>query len=367
MIHLSRSQPLRAEADALAAAAGERLGLGGLVDALVADAPGTGVRQGRHAWVPRLLGRAVDRAFTWERADRGDRRWWPQGITSSSDGGGSTSATDRSRGRDLLVTSWYSKKPDGVTHGSRISVIDLETLRYAHVLLVVPSIVDGELRLEPLRVHAGGLVWHGPWLHVAATGRGFMTCHWDDLVRIDGDPTAPLEVRADGISAWGHTYLLPVRLTHRGSSASDAVAKLRFSFLSLDRTGDLPRLVAGEYGRGQQSRRITRFTLDGPGGLPTVDGTGRAVPLHLDDTGIARMQGAVVAREQWYATVSMGPWTSGSVYVGTPGRLRGHRFATPMGPEDLAYWPEQDRLWTATEHPWRRWVCGIRRSWFDAR
>lgn len=359
-IHLTRSRPLLAEGDALAKAAGGRLGLGGLVDALTGP-PAARARRGRGSRVPRLLGRAVDWAFTWDRADRCDRRWWPQGITSSADGDDPA----RSRGRDLVVTSWYSKKLDGVTHGARVSVVDLATLRYQHVLLVVPSLVDGELRLEPLRVHAGGLVWHGPWLHVAATGRGFMTCHWDDLVAATVlDPSTALATGPDGVSAWGHTHLLPVRFVHHGAGG-DEVARLRFSFLSLDRTGATPHLVAGEYGRGAQTRRVARFPIDPASGLLTADPEGRAVALHLDDSGVTRMQGAVVAHDQWYATASVGPCLPGSMYAGTPGRLRGRHLAAPIGPEDLTYWPEQDRLWTVSEHPGRRWVCAMRRDWFD--
>ena len=347
MIHLSRSPGSPAGADALAATAGGRTGLSGLVDTLVrAEEPA--VRRARGSRVPRLLGRAVDWAFTWDADDRRDRRWWPQGITSSADG----DAPKSDRGRDLLVTSWYSKKPDGVSHGSRVSVIDLATLRYAHVLLVVASVVGGRLRLEPLRVHAGGLVWHGPWLHVAATGRGFLTCHWDDLVQV-----------ADGDALFGHTHLLPVRFTHRGAG-NDGVDRLRFSFLSLDRSGDVPRLVAGEYGRGRQTRRVARFALDPGSGLPSRNAEGRSTALHLDDFGLARMQGVVLARGRWYATASVGPWLPGSVHVGDAGRLRAHHLAAPIGPEDLTWWPAQDRLWTVTEHPRRRWVCAMRRDWF---
>ncbi len=363
-IHLTRSRPLLPEAEALAAAAGGRIGLDGLAEALAA---GTDRRlhRGRGSRVPRLLGRAVDWAFTWDRPDRRDKRWWPQGITTSADGGPLSPAPER----DLVVTSWYSKTVDGTTHGARISVVDLATLRYEHVLLVQPKLVDGALVLEPLRVHAGGLVWHGPWLHVAATGRGFMTCHWDDLVRVrtPASQQDSLAATPDGIASWGYRHLLPVRFTHRGAGSADA-AKLRFSFLSLDRSGDVPQLVAGEYGRGTQSRRVARFPVDPVSGLLADDlggEGGTTTALGLDDAGVARMQGAVVARDRWYATASVSPFLPGSVYVGSPGRLRGHHLATPIGPEDLAYWPAQDRLWTVTEHPHRRWVCAMRRAWFD--
>ena len=68
-------------------------------------------------------------------------------------------------------------------------------------------------------------------------------------------------------------------------------------------------------------------------------------------------------------TVSHGPWKPGSVYVGTPGDPGHpwveHRLATPMGPEDIAYWPSTDRFWSVSEHPHRRWVFSMKRSFFD--
>ena len=48
-----------------------------------------------------------------------------------------------------------------------------------------------------------------------------------------------------------------------------------------------------------------------------------------------------------------------------PGAFRRYRWATPMGPEDIAWWPSTDLLWSVTEHPRRRWVFAMRRSWFD--
>ena len=37
----------------------------------------------------------------------------------------------------------------------------------------------------------------------------------------------------------------------------------------------------------------------------------------------------------------------------------------PMGPEDLSYWPSTDRFWSVSEHPHRRWVFSMKRSFFD--
>ena len=93
------------------------------------------------------------------------------------------------------------------------------------------------------------------------------------------------------------------------------------------------------------------------------DGLSR--PIGLDDGGVSRMQGASIVGGRYHVTVSHGPWKPGSVYVGTPGDLVEHRLATPMGPEDIAYWPSTERFWSVSEHPHRRWVFSMKRSSFD--
>ncbi|MBD8870325.1 hypothetical protein [Nocardioides donggukensis] len=341
-VHLRRSDENSREIEALAVLLGGRVGLDGVLDDLN--------RRGRRAWG--AFGRAVHRAVTWDAADRRDPHWWPQGISTSAD------ATDEEdlEGRRVVLVSWYSKAGEG----SRISFLDLDTLRYRHVLLVVPELAaDGTVRLEPLKVHAGGIVWCGPYLHVAATARGFMTCRMDDLMRVPDD-------RAGALETHGYRYLLPVRFTYR-ADADEGHERMRFSFLSIDRGADPPALVAGEYGRHRQTTRLARFPLD-PRTLHLVAGDdGVSRPVLLDDGGVVQMQGAVVARGRYHVTASKGPWTPGSVYVGGPGAFRRFRWATPIGPEDVSYWPSRDQLWSVTEHPRRRWVFSMRRDWFDRR
>lgn len=349
MIHLSRKQAPADALDALAAATAGRVGLPGVLASLS--------RRARPVRFPRLLGRAVRRAFTWDAADRRDPRWWPQGITGTGDAG----APELAAGRDLLVTSSYSKTIDGATHGSRLTVVDLATLRYEHVLLVEAQLVEGRLELKPLRVHAGGIVWHGPWVHVAATGRGFVSCHWDDVVELT--PDTDMTMGTTALAGLGFRHLLPVRVHHRGEAA-EGVTRLRYSFMSLARTPQGEELVIGEYGRGQQTRRVARIPLDEQTGLPAYDEQGRSRPLEPEHGGVARLQGAVVVDGRWYATASVGPVFPGSMYVGRPGALRARHLATPIGPEDLTHDPGSDLLWTVTEHPRRRWVCAMPRGWF---
>lgn len=310
---------------------GEPVGVADLLTALD--------RRARESRLGRRLGRAVERAVAWDEEDRGDRRWWPQGVTTSADASPSAEVL----GRRLVVTSWYSKSGDGV----RLTFLDLATLRYRHVRLVRPlPDPSGGLRLDPLRAHAGGIVWAGDHVHVAATGRGFFTAHLGDLVR------------------QGEEVLLPVT-RHFKAHGPDRSAGLRYSFLSLDRSTEQPVLLAGEYGRGSQSTRLARFRLDPSTFLPRSDPDGIVRPSSLVDAGLVRMQGAVLAAGRLHVVASRGPFLPGTVHVGEPGRWRRFHGATPMGPEDVAYWPQTGLLWCQTEHPGRRWVFSMRTDRFD--
>ena len=352
-IHLTRTDENVAEIEALAHLADGRVGLPGVLADLN--------RQGRASLTGRLLGRAVHRAWTWDAQDRRDPLWWPQGISTSADAA-DTEDAEGAEGRRVLVVSWYAKQDQGV----RVSFVDLATRRYRHVLLVVPTLTDGVLGLRPLKVHAGGLVWCGPYLHIAATSRGVVTCRLDDILPLPDGGAAPdrLGVEDTTVASYGYRYVLPVRFSYRAVT-DEGLERLRYSFLSLDRGSDPPQLVAGEYGGSGQTRRLARFPLD-PETLFLAEGEdGVSRPLVLDEGGAVRTQGAAVVGDTWYLTASTGPRVPGSVYVGQPGSWRRHRWATPMGPEDVTWWPSTDLLWSLTEHPRRRWVFSMRRSWFD--
>lgn len=331
-LHLVRTEENVDEIDQLATRLGGRVELAALLGDL-----------NRRAHRTLAPGWAVRRALTWDAADRRDPDWWPQGVSTSGD----TEAP-----APMLVVSWYAKHGQG----SRLTFLDLGSRRYRHVLLVQPTLRDGVPGIEPLRVHAGGLVWHGPYVHVAATARGVVTCRVDDLLRV---PSSGL------LDSWGYRYVLPVRFAYR-AGADEGLERLRYSFLSLDPTTRPPELVVGEYGSRSQTRRLARFPID-PTTNFLAEEEGVARPLAVDEAGVVRAQGAAIAQGRWYVTASHGPWVPGSVHVGEPGAFRHHRWAAPMGPEDIAYDAATDLLWSVTEHPHRRWVYAMRRGWFDRR
>ncbi|UDY22848.1 hypothetical protein [Nocardioides sp. Kera G14] len=326
-LHLSRGDERADEVAALAShlesLGGGRVGVAGVLSDLGQKA--------RRTLAPGL---AVRRAFVWDKHDRSDPTWFPQGVAHSWH----TGYAD-----NVLVVSWYSNKGEG----SRVTFLDLRTGRYRHVLLVDAT---SRGRMRPVMVHAGGLVWHGRWLHVAATRQGFLTFRVDDLMH---DPTEEL----------GYAYVLPLRTIHQ-ATAGEHDEMLRYSFLSLDRTDRVPALVVGEYGRLGKSTRIARFALDEQTGLLVLGPDGQAQAIEVGE-GVPQMQGAVVVDGVYYATVSHGRRTPGEVVVGHPGGgWKSLRWSTPPGPEDLTYHPPTGRFWSVTEHPGRRWVYAMKRRWF---
>lgn len=335
-VHLMRHDENADELAALVDHQGERVGVAGILGDL-----------DRRATPANVPGRAPAWGFTWDQEDNHSQRWWPQGITTSAD------AFDRGEveGRRLVVTSWYSKGSGRDNHGTRITVVDIDTLRYRHVLIVKASRDDHGLPcFEPVQIHAGGLVWFGGYLHLAGTAHGLYTCHLDDITKVRSD--------AD---TFGYRYVVPVRSSYVAASES-GTENLRYSFLSLDRGVSPPELVAGEYGVAGQTTRLARYPLD-PGTMHLQrDERGKSRPMFLDDGGVRHMQGAAVVGGTYYVTVSRGPRQLGHLYVGAPGRLRPHRWALPPGPEDISYWPARDQLWSLCEYPGQRFVYAIERS-----
>lgn len=355
-VHLRRTDENVREIDALAGVLGKPAGLEGLADDLKYE-----LRPARV--LPRLLGRAVREAYAFDAYDQRDRTWYPQGISTSAD----ASDEELIHGRRMLVTTWYSTGADGVKRGSRVTFVDLATGRYRHVLLVVPVFdKQGVLRLKTMNIHAGGIVWAGPWLHIAATSRGFITARVDDIMRVVGDDERPDDFGIEGtrVASYGHRYVLPVRFTYQ-ALADEGHQKLRYSFMSLDRSTSPPSLLAGEYAFDPDATtRLARYELDASTWQLSTGDDGFSRPLALDE-GVRQMQGVALARGRHYVTVSHGTWMPGTVCVGSPGAMDVRRWAMPMGPEDLSYWPSTDRLWSVTEHPRRRWIVAMDRGWFD--
>lgn len=343
-VHLAAGRDRTPDIDAFAARHDGRVGLAGVLADL-----------NRTAYPAFDTGSAATWGFRWDEEDSRSRRWWPQGISSSADAGaagtpGGSSSSEEYAGRRLLVTTSYSKKLDGLNKGCRITVVDLtdeQSIRYRHVLLAVIGRDDrGGPELRPLHAHAGGLVWRGDHLHVAATRKGLHTFNVDDVVRV------PAQV------GLGHRYVLPVRCSWTGRSA-EGTDPIAHSFLSVGYGSAAGTMLVGEYGRSTMTRRMLTYPLD-ESGLPMAqDGT--VTPTMLPD-GPARMQGAVSVDGRLHVVTSNGRRGRGSLWIGAPGALQRLGKVLPPGPEDITYWPSRDELWVPTEYPGRRFVLAYDRA-----
>jgi len=312
-----RSEPSdRAALDDLIASGAERVGLDGLLAV-----------PGRRAWPAVARGAAAGHAFRWSVRDTFDATWWPQGIDVAEH-----------RGRRVLAVSWFAHPVRGVERGVRVTFVDLRfprRPRYHHVLLVDPvRDAPGDVRLDPVVIHAGGIGWLDDRLLVADTFGGIREFHLDDLLLV------PQPV-------FGYQYVLPQHSRHRAHKV-EGDRGMRFSFLSIEHGDGVRSVVAGEYGDGSRPDRLVRFDLDGE------DDGGE-----LHEPGLYRMQGACLVDGTWYVTTSNGRSDGGDLWVGTPGAMTRHRHVLPAGPEDLAYDRGARRLWSLSEWPGRRRVFSI--------
>ncbi|CAN5211329.1 hypothetical protein BH11ACT3_BH11ACT3_09070 [soil metagenome] len=323
--------PDTALVDELVTGGARRVGLAGLL-----------AERGSRAWRAWVRGSAAGAGYRWRMRDNHDRTWWPQGIDVAE--------VD---GRRVLVVSWYAQVKDGVSMGVRLTFVDLRNRwwpTYHHVLLVdAVQNRAGNVRLDPIEVHAGGIGWTGDNILVADTFGGLRVFRLDDLLRLDGGP-------------FGYRHVLPQFSRYRSVQA-EGTRRMRYSFVSIEHSDGDPRLVAGEYGNDGLGDRLTRIALDADGAV-AVDEAGTATPLELHEPGIYRMQGVCVVDGTWYVTTSNGEFTGGDLWVGqpatsTPGDFARHKHVLPAGPEDLAYDRTAKLLWSLSEWPGRRRVFMI--------
>lgn len=305
----------------------DTIGLGGLLR-----------ERGPRAHRVRVPGEAVE-GFRWPLLDNWSPMWWPQGV-----------AVGRHDGIPIAMASWYAQPRRGRAPGSRISIVDLRSSRprFHHVLLVTPRMLDGRVAFDPIQVHAGGIVWSGDRLFVAATFGGFREFRLRDILR-----TPSRGVLRRGSGPYDQRYLLPEAASFSPVDP-EARSRMRYSFLSHE-TSTAPqaespelKLVAGEYGPAER-RRLARLTL---GDAAAVIGD-RHIP------GIPNMQGAVLHDGEWFVSASRGDKRGGDLWVGTPGDMVRNELVFPPGPEDLAVWPERGQIWSLTEYPGRRWMFAL--------
>ncbi|MEU6747369.1 hypothetical protein ABZ914_14240 [Spirillospora sp. NPDC046719] len=364
----------------------------------------------------------VTYSFCWDPSDSaasGNYEWTPQGVTTVAD-----AQDDKYWGSaQPVITTWYQQqhgttvgekckyKKDGAwteqtcVKGVRISIIDPNTGKYAHVLLVYPFVnASGNASYMSLRtkqdsdhgsLHAGGLAWYGNYLYVADTARGLRVFDMRYIFDLKSagdkaDITDKTKIgRQDGkFYSHGYRYVMPEVAAYTNTVPRTATGKYECrnssspntSFVSLDRSGT-DHLVTGEFcdaSKSDTNGRVATWPLNGDSGRPDLNATcvsnlpGHAeIPCWHADTAYAMpadgIQGAARYDGKWFMNQSRGDSSAGVLMQaaqpdGKTGLLRSLAppHFTAIGPEDLSYWPGSDAgrsgLWTLTEHYGKRMV-----------
>lgn len=298
-------------------------------------------------------------SFCWNDDDAKTRKWMPQGLTTSAD----ATADGTYQDREVLIASWYDTESGGDTdRGSRITFVDLTDPAapvYRHVILAAPTGGDGTASFKPIRIHAGGIAWYGDRLYVADTWRGIRVFDLSHIWRVDGSSPDAIGLQSDGTyQGYGYAYVLGQSGLFRHST-DDGERGLRFSFVSVDRSGGPDALLAGEFGEPGDGTRLARIPL-GAEGIPLQgeDGFVRCEEVHV--VSIGSMQGVAHVGERYLFSTSDGDGNGGDLSSWAPGvKAATEHDVFPPGPEDLSYWGPRDQLWSLSEHPGQRFVYAM--------
>jgi hypothetical protein len=311
---------------------------------------------------------------------QGQLEWIPQGVTTAAD------AADPPD-RDALLVSWYddSVAPE---KGVRISFLDPATDRYRHVLLVYPYIAAGgrptyEIVGRPQGgIHAGGILWYGDYLYVVDTTRGIRVFDMRAILDLETSPAGDTSDKqrigwaAGAYRGFGYRYVMPQVDAWVNAAGPDAdlgphcpgVRAPKFSYMGVDRSEEPDRMITGEFcdDTGDDGR-VARWPLDAATGRPAVSADGLVHASEAYRLPANQIQGAVSLGGTWYLSRTNRRDRAGELIVAEPdasptGSLRATATRPAgIGPEDLSYWPAQDRLWTVTEFAGRRMLYGVPR------
>lgn len=175
-------------------------------------------------------------AFHWNKKDREEISWIPQGISYTTD----------SEGTKILVVSWCQKNLIKKTVSSRLSFINTKTYEYKHVLLIeAAGLLD--LKIDRTGMHAGGVAVVGQTVYVADPEIGGLRIF--DLGHI-----YKLDFNFTSIAALeGYSYVMPTLGYYKLNSLSgaDLYTQIKgtpsLSFVSVDRSTTPNRLITGDY------------------------------------------------------------------------------------------------------------------------
>lgn len=329
------------------------------VEAVLADLDRTGTRAtGNEEDLAKLD--HMHAAFLWDAADTKDPSWMPQGVSGSAD----ARDDDLVAGREVVAVSWYHKpektSSPTINHGSRVSFADVTDLSdgsvsYRHVLLVEPFDDGGVPNFRAVKLHVGGIAWTGRYMYAVDTSRGLRVFDTEQMFAVDGD--AGLKIGLDAstgeYNAYGYHYVMPQVGAY---FLPEGACGFRFSYVALDKTGETPALVTGEFRDGANiAGKLARWNLDGERLVVTDDVADAIRPVQVFLAQESFLQGGLSIDGEWWLSSADG---KGRLYRSSPADgSQSHGWV--FGPEDLMYSASRDALWSASEFPNHRYVFSI--------
>jgi hypothetical protein len=302
----------------------------------------------------------VKAAFRWNSGDEAVTYWTPQGITGSFDG----TATGKVGDRKVVLVSWYYNKDadagSTVEKGVRIAVVDVTNpadVKYRFALLVEPTGSATAPSYKSVPIHAGGLAWVGDRLYVPQTGTGFRVFDLAHILKVDSlDDRIGYDAASGTFAAHGYQYVIP---QVERISSTNACASV-FSFVAYDRTSTPPSLVSGEYDAASIRGRLYRWPLTESGALQLTK-MDRVLPSAAYFMGESHVQGALVRGDRWWLSSSRPAGSAGEL-VRTKEAASSVRLGWNDSPEDLAYDPQRDSVWSLSEGLNARYVFDVARA-----
>ncbi|NNN31506.1 hypothetical protein HLK59_14250 [Streptomyces sp. S3(2020)] len=333
---------------------------------------------------------AFQAGFAWDGDDQEVAYWIPQGVTTSADAYGNGLYPEGGSNKVILVSWYFETDPDNdddddytLDKGMRLTFVDYNTPSaptYRHILLVEPVRTStGAYSFNPVRKHAGGIMWYGNLLYVVDTYKGLRIFDLNTLFTVPTTEKDVCGLHTDGqYYGYGYKYVLP-----QSHAYDNAGTWLRYSAIGLDRASTPDSLVIGEYslagvvdydeegdpfnGSTEPTNtvpKVVRWDLDytdrHPGSLTATE----AVTVAQK-----KIQGVVSRKTKHYLSVSDGTSGAGALRTFTSGANSASTVADlAIGCEDLSFhssgasgWSYSESvIWNASEYVNKRYVYAVR-------
>jgi hypothetical protein len=333
---------------------------------------------------------AFQAGFKWDTADQEVDYWIPQGVTTSADAYGNGLYPEGGSNKVILVSWYFETDPDNddvdefsLDKGMRLTFVNYNNPaapKYRHVLLVEPVRTStGAYSFNPVRKHAGGIMWYGNLLYVVDTFKGLRIFDLDTLFTVATAEKDVCGLHTDGqYYGYGYQYVLP-----QSHAYDNAGTWLRYSAIGLDRASSPDSLVIGEYslagvvdydepgdpfnGSTEPTNtvpKVVRWELDYTDRHPASPTATEAVTVAQE-----KIQGVVSRKTEHYLSVSDGPSGAGALRTFTSGANSASTVADlAVGCEDLSFhssgasgWSYSESvIWNASEYVNKRYVYAVR-------